>query len=631
MMKRRLSFLLCALVCAAVGGALIARPARPSVTPLRFSFTAGQTLTYALYFSGNQLATTAPRSAARSLENTLSVDLDLIFSVRRVAVDPGDESGHLLALSVGEIRDWQQTLFGARVISSVEQARPFLKDAQAFISIDDSGRILALHYPAAASPLFRSFIQTALTEVQIVLGRGPTWTSVEDSPSARVAASYQIRRESSADATAPIVLDKQFIRVEALHAWRASTELSSRVEGSVEARLQPNGYLAAVHGTRRLRAHDREGAELLSSETTFRLLRVRDQPDTTPTPTPTPALIDLVRMAPGDAIHAQHSEHDALARRTAGLTRQGLVDGVRARAERRDPDQSAWLWRAVGQIRLDESVVDELEALFDDSTLGPHGRALVIDLLASAATLRAQAGMRHLIERAQAANAADAPRLLNHVALVTRPTPGTVTWVAERYRTTQGPEHWAAALVLGALARQLRQANDAAGARPIVEELGAELARATAHEQREALVLALGNTAAPEALSSIMPQTQAADASLRKSAVAALRRIESPATRQRLFELAADRVASVQREAIRVLGGYALTASDLDQLKTMIADHQIRGAAFGEVLNVVSLLEHKYPQQVLAIADELARQPIDGQVSSRTRELQARGAGRLYP
>ena len=623
--KKHRNLTLAVVVAAAVASGLCSiawEPKPDSEAALRYSFVPGDVYRYSLQLTASEQLRLTGGSGA-PVDNALSVDLDLELAVR---ASETDRAFTTLELTLGELRTWEQSLLGTPVVESASAVKPRLAEARASIRIDDSGRIREIGYPEAAPVFFRSLVQTVLGEIQIVLGDGPSWDTWEEAPGARFAARYVRRSEQGAT---PVALAKRFVGVEAVRTLPLQGKTASEVDGAAAIEVEPHAYLRSVRGERRLRVTDSSATELLSSVTKFTLVRRSVEHESRGTAAPAPGQLEVLSLS--DAVKSPRAPEDALRRRAAGLTRAGLVEGVRTQAGQRGPDHAAWLWRATALLRTDDGMVEELERTFADPSLDARARALIIDLLASAGSTRAQAAIRGLIASVPDRQSFETGSLINHLALVTRPEPETIAFATAHYRASSGPMRWAAALVVGGLARQLARAGEAAAAVPLVSQLSDDLRQARAPAEREALLLALGNTAAPAAEAPLLAATRNPEANLRAAAASALRRLDSPASRQALFALAADADPGVQRQAIRVLGGYALTDAELARFETMVADGRIRDGSYGELLNVVSLLEHTHPERVLAIADELSRHPLYGQVSSRTRELQARARGDVLP
>ena len=112
-----------------------------------------------------------------------------------------------------------------------------------------------------------------------------------------------------------------------------------------------------------------------------------------------------------------------------------------------------------------------------------------------------------------------------------------------------------------------------------------------------------------------MPYTTDENApNVRASAVNAMRKNDTPETRETLHKLTGDKEPIVQKQAINTISRYSMEDEDLFLIAEKIADGRIRKGFYLDVLNLLGKYIKTQPQGTLAVLDAIV----------------AKGAGNLH-
>jgi hypothetical protein len=540
------------------------------------------------------------------VHSELEADLDLRLEVREASAEE-----RLVAVSVANVRRFRLVLLGAEVGGGSEAARGQLEGHEALAAIDPRGALRRVRYQEGVPPLFQSLIQTALAGAQVVVGDGPRWEAVEDSPAARVAFTY---RSEGMDGEVERLV-KEATSLVTLRAYRGVAPASQGVDAKAMVQLHRAGYVVHATGLSHLWARGGDGQRLLAEHTSLELRLVPGA--TFSRPGALAGRAGHQALAPSEPAAAA-TPRELLERRTAGLTTEQLVEGVRAWAQTGPgPAHNEWLWRSVALLQLDPAQVPRLQALFAEPELAPDSRALVLDLLASAGEPAAQAALLSLLssEEGRALGALGVAR----VGLVTRPTSQTTQWMSQHWASASGEERLASAMVLGAVARNLTRGGSAGEASSVIGQLGSALAGAQGSLEKQALLRALGNASAPSVLPAVLPYAMDSDPAVRAACATALRNLQAPQTEAALLGLARDASATVQREAFRTLGGYRLEDRHVQALREAVVAGAVGPEVLEELLNLSSA-QARLPG-VRPLLEAVLARPAPSAVRARVKEL----------
>lgn len=270
------------------------------------------------------------------------------------------------------------------------------------------------------------------------------------------------------------------------------------------------------------------------------------------------------------------AEERALIEQAGDLDAQRLLGDLRGFAATGASPDSRWIWQAVGRLRLEPHLADQLAALLP--TVSPFGQALIADLLASAGHPAAQAALRRALDdpRLMAAPVQRA-RLLQRLGFVKAPTDETVAWVAEQAGSDDVRIRRAAHLTRGGIARRIADPT------AILTALTAATEAADPAEARAA-VAGLGNSAHPDAAPTIRAHADAEDPAMRRTAAQALRGM--PDADATLIGMSADPVDKVQQAALAALNQRALGPATARGLEAQVRDGAIRDAQRNQLVGL---------------------------------------------
>lgn len=317
------------------------------------------------------------------------------------------------------------------------------------------------------------------------------------------------------------------------------------------------GSVSSVACDESFRVRQRGGEPLGARDIEVRLSRV-------PLPRPMPPARLSANRSPVQEMQGDAARR-GLEQRVGGLTVDEMLTGLRQLSGARMPDHDRWLWRATGLIQLDPAAATALaEACLDGSLTGAP-RQLALELLANVGNPGAQDALRRVFSDEAFAQADDYPSALQRVALLEDPEDATIEVLAHQAESLDGAAARSAYVATGATVGHAR-AQDVTRGADVVQRLRTALTGARDPIDRRALVMALGNTGATEALPDLVAASSTDDAELRTIAARAMGHVETPESAARLVQMLRDPDAVVQRAAVASL---ARVAPDAAQLRTL--------------------------------------------------------------
>ncbi|MCB9549589.1 MAG: HEAT repeat domain-containing protein [Myxococcales bacterium] len=584
------------VVVAALAAALVVGrggPSAPAAPDAGLRFPTGQALRYRLVHTGHhRVAPTALGSAP-----AIVADADLALDVTLRGVGRVDGAWRV-ALGFGAIERASLVVGGQDALGDAAAWRGL----EATLDVAPSGAVQGVRFPAGAPAPFRTLVQLILTETQIRLGEGTTWT-VPETTQHGVARSVYTQADGHLTRTRA-----GYDRLQAVPDGEAE------VDGRATVTLE-DGHVRrlAAEETLRARAAGRSALEA-RTETRFELVAVvADE-------RPAPRGLVAARLGEG----AEVADHDArlLADRIDGLTPEALEAMLRGAAQSgRLPDHNRSLWRAVGLLRSDDGLCASLAELAAAADASSAGRGLVLDLLTSAGTPAAQAALRDALGAESVRQDPKFPLLFQRLSLITLPDAETLAYLEAHYDAPGGETLGAAAFALGAAAGRTARAGDAQG-RALADRLLADLEAAQTPDQQAVRLIALGNAGLPDHQDALLPFARAEDPEVRRAAAASLRKLETPAARAALLELAGDAEIRVQRRALESLGRQGARPEELAPLA------RLAGTTAEPALDLLVDLAAPHAQSPggRAILDAiLGRKLRDARIKSRIRALLGAG------
>jgi hypothetical protein len=273
-----------------------------------------------------------------------------------------------------------------------------------------------------------------------------------------------------------------------------------------------------------------------------------------------------------EIVVSQSMRRRMLEQRAAGMKFEQVKEdlGIYAQVSR-VASQPQWMWRTSGLLELEPERCDELVPLFRDL---PGARAMILDLLASAGTPRAQAAMRAALSLPEAIVDQQLMLYVQRFSFAVAPEPATLDFLWARWDTASAAD---GGDVADALLYTLGSATGNMLARGDEDDAAASHARIVslldaapnAHARRVALA-ALGNAGFSEDAGRIAALQSDEDSMVRSQEARSLRKLEGEPVRPTVIHLVGDRAPNVQATAIQVLSQWKLQPEELLQLEQTV-------------------------------------------------------------
>ena len=458
-------------------------------------------------------------------------------------------------------------VLGQDALSSDEAVRKTFDGQTAFVSVADDGSMRAISTRKDCPPLFTMLIAKVLEQTQVTIPSDGAiaWTSTEPAPNGIATARYDAQGR-------------------ALSRVRAHYDaLTSVPPGACEACSQRE----ISHGTM---AIDRRGiVGTLSDEEDFALAMPGRGDVFHATTTFVLSLqgvttfdskgieVDLASLVvhrPGEMPTAAGGEAELLVARVGSWTPE-LLEGTLSTFVQtgRLPADKMWLSGASALLLLKPELCERL--VRDFATLPERGRGLVLDLLTAAGSPRAQAAMRKaLVDVMHSESSANLAMLIQRFTHLKKPTVESAAFLSNAYLSARGrgDVHMktASAAALGATAGHLARNGDVDSARKYSSGFASDLVHAKTVEDKEALLMALGNASMPEQEGAIVALANDPNADVRSQVAASLRDATSPEAHATLVAMVSDASPSAGRAALRAIDAPSIPASDLHAIAVRV-------------------------------------------------------------
>lgn len=441
--------------------------------------------------------------------------------------------------------------------------------------------------PAEATLDQRRLAQLVASELGMKLLTDRTWTAVESGLLGHVESRYERHGE-------------RVVRERVAYATlRAGTPANgAEVEGKDEIEIE-DGRLRSLVGSEDVKS------TAFTAHASRRIVRVGVEVAKDLTP-PTNA----VRHAMSAPIVSDTIDDRAIRERIDGLTPEELVADLSSHPTGQLPHHNAWLWRATALLRAQPALSAQLVETIQSPKMQSGGRGLILDLLAAAGHVEAQAAMRTIVELDAVKGDEKASLLFQRFALLKHPDDATIRFLTAARSTAPDIHRYTASTVsLGAAASRIE------GGDRIAQGLLADLSAETDPDRRRAILAGIGNTRYEPAAAELAVKVRGFDPRLRAATASALRHMQSEAARSLALDLVRDPVDLVQVRALHALRKQGLRTQDLARLDPApLAELAL--PAF------VTLLEPhvSHPDARRALNAVLERK-ADPQVKARVRDL----------
>jgi hypothetical protein len=387
-------------------------------------------------------------------------------------------------------------------------------------------------------------------------------------------------------------------------------------------RCADEGHLEALSGELSLRVSNASGT-LLSLQEKLEV-SLKSVSRETPRPMPHLAGASFSGYALAEAPGADSAEQRAMINRVGDLTIGDMVSHVLdfANAGRMD---NRWLWQATGLLQLHPEAAAELARVFEHEDLSKMGRAMILDLLASAGTKEAQKALREVLDSPSAKEDATTHAVYYNRIALTDADEETAAFAVEQFEAHAndevGPMRIATAYALGAVAEKRYAAGDKRGVEALNARLVEQLGGASEPAEKTVAIRAMGNAGLEENVDRLVQQTKDASTEVRAAAADALRKNHTAESTEALLTLLQDPEWEVQQSALTSLSRYSLSVAEVTRIEELLVAGVV--GSRNDPLVVSVLAKNASPENPYAAGFSvlLARNQQNGQLAARIRAI----------
>jgi HEAT repeat protein len=370
-------------------------------------------------------------------------------------------------------------------------------------------------------------------------------------------------------------------------------------------------------------------------------------------------LASLPAHGPWESTLSPDDERKAVEARLEGLTGPILLQHLRAFAalHGKVPDQLGFFNRATGLLKLHPELSAQFVDLLHEPGMTYEGRAMALDLLASAGNDVVQAALVRSLRDPRTRALPEYVQLYQRIALVSVPSDATVAFAVETFERlheqqqpppqSQAPRggdastdvadvRTAAVYTLGSVAGHMASSQRLDAAEALCRRIVAEMMRG-AGSAPSAYITALGNAGVPGQESLLLQLSDVDEPETRLAAINALRKYDDPRSRGRVFAILTARVGvahnvdgDTQGEALRAAMLMTPTRADIQHVAAAVVKDTLHRDLYGEVLPLFR--RHIAPlSDVSAALDAMFERSAQGDSNLQTRidtlraELAAQG------
>lgn len=587
--------------------------APPAATPLRVHFPVGERRTYRMdYTARTEVRLAGSQQKPTAMGGRAHFVGDLVLRGH-----PAQGTALRVGLSLENLREHTLELFGHALLPDAAAVAATFTGREALLDLDADGTLRAVSFQEEDPSLFKNTVQTLAGELQWVLRDGATW-QVEELTSRGTALTEYARLDEGALPARILKRRLAYPEPRGMGTGSGAVEVDSRFELTLDA----DGVLERLSGEERVLRRPTGGGEpTATSHIQLRLEPGKRDRFVVAHASAAPAA-PLQKLAPGELVADTHARERMLEQQVDGLTPERFFELMEKYANGGTfPEHNHFLLQATGLLEQQPELCARLADFFQQSTLKPRGRALVLDLLAGAGTPEAQTALVRALSSPQALAEPGYRMLLSRLSLLTSPTPDTVRFIERTHRTARDDTRVATAYALGATAGALYRQKQDAESLAAVQQLGAELRAARTPEDKAHLLLALGNAGLEEQVDVIAHYAQDADVQVRRASARALRKIQTPQAMRTLLSMTEDTDAPVQSSALTALGRRDLDDSVLRQLRDLALAGRVPVENHHTLVTVVEPYLQQAPEVRQLLQHLLTMDAPDAQLHTRIRGL----------
>ncbi len=577
--------------------------ARSNTESPEYSFTwaEGQRYRYSLEARATERIVPAGKASSAEVEGESYVASELLV---RSYGQQGEN--YLLGFEIADCRDAQVVVAGHTLASSSAECQTLFEGYELFAEVAPSGELKAVYDTESSEEtrLASHFLHSLVTELQVVVRPGRTWSAMQASTKGRARNEYQ-------RTAAPLVMTRHREEYEELRTLPMADDSEVEVRGDAQIVLAKPGYLGSFDGSESIRV---EEAGLVVAESTSEVHLAFL--GTMPASRKAPALALSSKRAVGEISNAQRMRTLMLEQRAGSMTQESLLgDMARYGAGGVMPNHAQFMWSVTGFLELHPEACEPFAELFGAAGASPKQRALIADVLAQVHHPMAQQALVGVLSTEVARSDPRFVRYFQSLAVTPTPTEESVAFATSQLARRDNSDlendvnaATAAAFVLGGMRSHLGEA-DAAMAASIDESLLSVVEHAGDDASLAHAVRALGNSRAPNHVGVYEQYREHQSPTVRRSAARALGRAKSSRTTPLLLSLARDVNARVQGEAFDALQVRELDSSALVALGELAAGGEVHWHNHGRFVSLMEANAGRHPGAVMGAIEALLGAP----------------------
>jgi hypothetical protein len=518
-----------------------------------------------------------------------------------------------VGISLRALERHRLSALGRDLLADPAAARELLLGREALVEIDGRGTVQAVRFRPSDPTLWKNLMLGLLGELSMSLPAdpSPSWQVRETGPSGLAEARYQWDDGR---------IERRRLRYETLTVLgdRPCADCTQSLASAGAIELDPRGLVHRILDDETLRVVGASAGELAATETHLDLrlaaIAAFDPPDEV-------ADGDLELSHLGQPIEGARLEAELLASRVGGLKVPELLAEIDRYGAGSGSLPRGFISRASGLLIQHPELCARLARTASRADASTRTRALLLDLLASAAHPQAQAAMREVLESAAVRTDPAYPTLLERLAFLPRPERASTELVQKRLQAAQAagePElARAAAHTLGALAGALTRSGEGELGHELHAQLASLLGQARTTEDKQALLAALGNANLPEGVDTLVGYAHADEPALRAQAALALRASEADVARQALLRSASDADAGVESAALAALSTRRLAPGELGSVGAAVTANATSPELDGDFVTLLAR-NARSAEDVAAPLEHIAARTSNPRLRGRT-------------
>ena len=625
----RLSLIAIFIISTAVPAFLVWRHRKPlslaSTSPLRLEWEPETRYRYHVDLSYLEKIRLIPNAAAlQSVDVESGLRGDLVVDVHGKTAQ-----GVLLELQFEHVENPRFEIQGTHVFDDDRAAAHALEGKSLVARIDARGEFRDVFERASVTtradsrgPVFARTMRLLVREMALTLRDGSSWTADEETVLGNAAIGYL--RDADAGGTQRV--HRRRVRYSSFRGFDALAKglAAPTIRGETIAEIALHDGLRALVEHEQTSVSDQAGGNVICADMNVELHFTSKE--SSPLPSPDLTSPDWV-VEESTFEHAD--EEVALTKRVGGLTLDDVLRIIDAAAAGSDPSGTSWIWQATGLLEQFPAYCALLASAAIDPAEKSRARGMILDLLASTRRPEAQAAMRSILLDSEVMRDATYPMLVQRFLFVGAPDQATLAFLQQLYARPSVSR----AQVRGALnalgscagARAALVGAEGDAARTQLASLRDELARAQTTEQKDALLMALGNAGHASNVPAVVRLARDASPRVRRDVADALARTPIPAAKETLHELTHDTEGQVAAAALDALEKQEIPSSEVRDLARDVA--RIPAAADTSLLKLLVSRGDRGDDVEQALEAIASRHPDDAKLQAIAR-TQLRDHGR---